>query len=80
MGLSIVSNSLIIQWGSKDTWQYPFTFSIAFSNTSYMIVTSCKNTTASNWETPMDCTITEFKISYANATFNIPINFITIGY
>lgn len=72
---------MIIQWGYKANYQSAFTFPLAFSNTTYTIIPSCKNDNgAANWPSPINCTKTSFKIYYAQAaSYSIPINYVAIG-
>lgn len=76
-----INNNLIVQWGYKDNYQTAFTFPLAFSNTTYTIIPSCKNlNSAANWPTPINCTKTSFNIYYAQAgSVYIPINYVAIG-
>lgn len=76
------NNNLIVQWGYKDNFQTTFSFPLAFSNTTYTLVPSCKNSnTAANWPSPVNCTKTSFDIYYPQAiSYSIPVNYVAIGY
>ena len=72
---------MIVQWGYKDNYQTAFTFPLAFSNTTYTVVLSCKNCNAGNWPAPINCTKTSFTVYYAQAaSYSIPINYVAIGF